>query len=57
MKTKITKTFRFDESLIKKAEVLASKDKRCLNNWLEVLIEKEVSIKLPDKTSNIEKPY
>lgn len=42
MSTKITKTLRFDTDLIKKAEILASQDKRSLNNWLEVLIEKEV---------------
>ena len=40
---KITKTLRFDLELIQKAEKLAKTDKRSLNNWLECLIEKEVT--------------
>jgi hypothetical protein len=53
MADKVTRTFRFDSDLIKKAEVLAKMDRRSLNNWLEVLIDKEIcaEIKNKDNTS------
>lgn len=49
MAEKITKTLRFDALLINKAESLALQDRRSLNNWIEVLIEKEVNLKLNKK--------
>jgi predicted HicB family RNase H-like nuclease len=40
-KTKRT-NFRFDPETLAQAAILAKKDKRSLNNWIEVLIQKEI---------------
>lgn len=39
---KKTKTLRFEENQIEKMEILAALERRSLNNWLEVLIDKEI---------------